>query len=108
MLGFNPFNGDDLIDICSGTGGFLLAAFNHLREIIKKDYNGDEKLLAEIASKSLKGQEIDSEVANLANNTLTVRTGLYSSELDKNCPVVNKYSLSFETKLPDCELPLLA
>lgn len=84
MLGFNPFNGDDLIDICSGTGGFLLAAFNHLREIIKKDYNGDEKLLAEIASKSLKGQEIDSEVANLANNTLTVRTGLYSSELVKN------------------------
>ncbi len=84
MLAFNPFNGDDLIDICSGTGGFLLAAFNHLREISKRDYNGDEQLLAEIASKSLKGQEIDSEVANLANNTLTVRTGLYSSELVKN------------------------
>lgn len=81
MLNFDPFKGDDLIDICSGTGGFLLAAFHHIRELVKTNHNGDEKLLAELASKSIKGQEIDPDVAKFANSTLKVRTGGYASDL---------------------------
>ena len=36
FLDFDPRKGDDLVDICSGTGGFLLAGLNHIRELLKK------------------------------------------------------------------------
>ena len=34
LLRFDPRNGDDLIDICAGTGGFLLAGLNHIRRLV--------------------------------------------------------------------------
>ena len=37
FLGFDPRKGDDLVDICSGTGGFLLAGLNHIRELLEKE-----------------------------------------------------------------------
>ena len=37
LLDFDPRKGDDLVDICSGTGGFLLAGLNHIRELLEKE-----------------------------------------------------------------------
>lgn len=77
MLRFDPTNGDDLVDICAGTGGFLLAAFNHIQELVQSA-GGTEQKIAQLAAKSLKGLEIDSDVASLGNATITARTGEYS------------------------------
>jgi type I restriction-modification system DNA methylase subunit len=82
LLEFDPTKGDDLIDICSGTGGFLLAGLNHIKEILEtKSPNSKsiEKKTIELARKSLRGQEFDKEVCSIANSTLNSRIG--SSEL---------------------------
>lgn len=80
MLDFNPLRGDDLVDICAGTGGFLLAGFNRIKELIDSN-GGTEKEVAELAAHSLLGQEIDKEVASLGNGTLTARTGSYAASI---------------------------
>ncbi|MBD3892164.1 N-6 DNA methylase [Olleya marilimosa] len=78
LLEFDPRKGDDLIDICSGTGGFLLAGLNHIKSLLdiekvsKKDI---EKEIVELARKSIYGQEFDKEVCSIANSTLKSRTG---------------------------------
>lgn len=76
FLDFDPRKGDDLVDICSGTGGFLLAGLNHIRELLEKagEKNIETKLVS-LARKSLKGQEIDSDVCQIANATLETRLG---------------------------------
>lgn len=66
LLQFNPSKGEDFIDISCGTGGFLLAATEYINDLglnIKKD---------KIAS-LLKGQEVDKEVAQIANASLKAR-----------------------------------
>jgi type I restriction enzyme M protein len=76
FLDFDPRKGDDLVDICSGTGGFLLAGLNHIRELLEKDGEKNiETTLVSLARKSLKGQEIDSDVCQIANATLETRLG---------------------------------
>ncbi|HEX7415543.1 MAG TPA: N-6 DNA methylase, partial [Bacteroidia bacterium] len=76
FLDFDPRKGDDLVDICSGTGGFLLAGLNHIRELLEKDGEKNiEAKLVSLAKKSLKGQEIDSDVCQIANATLATRLG---------------------------------
>ncbi|WP_027002242.1 N-6 DNA methylase [Hugenholtzia roseola] len=76
LLNFNPLNGDDLVDICAGTGGFLLSGLNHIREILEKQNIENVELeLVKLAKNSLKGQEIDKEVCAVANATLTARLG---------------------------------
>lgn len=77
MLDFDPRNGDDLVDICAGTGGFLLAGLNHIRELLEKEnLDGNlEKELVKLAKRSLKGQEVDKEVCQVANATLASRLG---------------------------------
>lgn len=75
LLDYDPRKGDDLVDICAGTGGFLLAGLNHIRTLMESE-NGRASLeteLVEIASASLKGQEVDREVGEIANATLTSR-----------------------------------
>lgn len=80
MLDFNPLRGDDLVDICAGTGGFLLAGFNRVKEIV--DQQGEtEQLVAKLAADSLLGQEIDKDVSALGNGTLTARTGNYAASM---------------------------
>lgn len=77
MLEFDPRKGDDLVDICAGTGGFLLAGLNHIKELLEYD-NGKkniEKEIISLARKSLFGQEIDPNVCNYANLTLNSRIG---------------------------------
>lgn len=60
MLDFDPLRGDDLVDICAGTGGFLLAGFNRIKELV--DQRGEtEQLVAKLAAQSLLGQEVDKE-----------------------------------------------
>lgn len=78
LLEFDPRKGDDLIDICSGTGGFLLAGLNHIKSLLdidKKSEKDLEKEIVELARKSIYGQEFDKEVCSIANSTLKARIG---------------------------------
>lgn len=85
FLDFDPRRGDDLVDICSGTGGFLLAGLNHIRELLESDgVKNVETQLVALAKKSLKGQEIDSEVCKIANASLEARLGRGTEEFVKN------------------------
>ena len=59
LLEFDPLSGDDFVDICAGTGGFLLAAARHLFRNGLSDYTA-----------SIGGAEIDPELARLANGNL--------------------------------------
>jgi type I restriction enzyme M protein len=78
LLDFDPRKGDDLIDICSGTGGFLLSGLNHIREIIessRKSNKDIEKEVIKLARQSIRGQEYDKEICSIANSTLNARIG---------------------------------
>lgn len=83
LLKFNPLTGDDLVDICSGTGGFLLAGLNQLFYLLE---NGGSKPFREInlvnyAVTALKGQEIDPEVYEIGNATLSSRLSIQHSPI---------------------------
>lgn len=83
LLGFDPRNGDDLVDICSGTGGFLLAGLNHIRVLLDNNINEKKDIEKEVISyarASLYGQEYDKEVCSIANSTLKSRIGDNSHE----------------------------
>lgn len=59
LLEFDPSKGDDFVDICAGTGGFLLAALKHLLRNGLEDYID-----------TIKGVEVDRELAAVANGNL--------------------------------------
>lgn len=83
LLNFDPRRGDDLADICAGTGGFLLAGLNHIRKLLEAD-TGTESIEAQLVSlavSSLKGQEVDREVCDIANATLGARLGVLAEPL---------------------------
>ncbi len=84
LIDFDPRRGDDLVDLCSGTAGFLLAGLNHIRYLLEQDGELDEKELVKLASGGLKGQEIDQEVCEIANATLAARLGVH----ERSCVVV--------------------
>lgn len=72
LLQFDPLGGDDLVDICAGTGGFLLAGMSHLEERVK----GETSLSAsDIITKAFHGLEIDPEASRAANGTIRARFG---------------------------------
>jgi type I restriction enzyme M protein len=75
LLKFNPILGDDLVDICAGTGGFVLAGLDRIHYLLRnsnsKTFN--EADLVNYALSSLKGQEIDPDVFEIANATLSSR-----------------------------------
>ena len=76
LLNFDPRKWDDLVDICSGTGGFLLAGVNHIRGLLEEAWEKNlETRLVSLSKQSLKGQEIDSDVCQIANSTLETRLG---------------------------------
>lgn len=98
LLQFNPLKGDDLVDICSGTGGFLIAALNH----IKKSVNENKEKIRKLAQKSLLGQEIDKELTGIANSTLASHLGINNTEIvsvgDSILPsAFNKNKISFNS-----------
>lgn len=74
MIEFNPVNGDKLVDLCAGTGGFLLAGLNQIKKIADS-LKEDEKFITHYAKLSLNGFEIDGSIAELGNATLSGRTG---------------------------------
>ncbi len=81
LLEFDPRNGDDLLDICSGTGGFLLAGLNHIKSLLENSNDNNkniEKEIIELAQKSIYGQEYDKEVCSIANSTIKARIGCES------------------------------
>ena len=81
LLNFDPCQGDDLVDLSAGSGGFLLAGLNHIRAILEETTDAVETRLVHLAAESLKGQEIDAEVCEIANATLTSRLGLVDHKL---------------------------
>ncbi len=80
LLEFDPRTGDDLIDICAGTGGFLLAGLNHIRKLLEEGGPKEnvETDLINLAEKALKGQEVDAEICEIANATLRARLSTVS------------------------------
>ncbi len=74
MISFSVENNDELVDICSGTGGFLLAALNKIKKEATK-IGKDEKYITNHARRALHGFEIDESVVDLGNATLSSRTG---------------------------------
>ena len=81
LLQFDPRSGDDLVDICAGTGGFLLAGLNHIRYLASTNAPDlDESSVIKLASKSLKGRELDIEVCDAANASLRSRLGVVDAK----------------------------
>ena len=72
MLQFNPRAGDDLVDICAGTGGFLLAALNHISEM-QGSSGRNEPTVDDLATRCLVGREIDRDVSEVANMSIRLR-----------------------------------
>lgn len=81
LLDFDPRNGDDIVDLCSGTGGFLLAGLKHIKNLVEQDPEATEHDIIKLAGKSLKGQEIDMEVARVGNATLSSRLGVLDESI---------------------------
>ncbi len=77
LLQFDPFAGDDLVDICCGTGGFLLAGVDYISQLAEKRFPTEkrEQSVADIALRLLRGQEIDPEICEIANASLACRLG---------------------------------
>ncbi len=76
LLQFNPYEGDDLVDICAGTGGFLFAGLHHIQELVEnRQHSAPEQEIKRLAAESLLGQEIDADVCAVANATLSSRIG---------------------------------
>ena len=76
LLRFDPFVGDDLIDICSGTGGFLLAGLDRIRKLATlRGLDPSGKELLAIAKRTLRGQEVDQDISDVANASLSGRLG---------------------------------
>ena len=74
LINYNPYNGDDLVDLCAGTGGFLLAGFHKIKDLVQSK-NGTEKDIITLGEKSLIGMEIDEDIANVGNSTMSSRLG---------------------------------
>jgi len=73
LLCFDPFEGDTLADICAGSGGFLLAALSHAKNLATS--RGRSELQTdELLARVLYGQEADAEVQEFGNAALTSRT----------------------------------
>ena len=83
LLEFAPLEGDDFVDICAGTGGFLLAALHHIRSMEPESSEDEDEVRREWESAFglLKGAEIDREVAKLANAALSARFGQGSTNI---------------------------
>lgn len=75
LINFDPRKGDDLVDLCSGTGGFLLAGLNRIHDLAGNGRAASDAVIAELAQDHLLGREVDPEVCSLANSALRARIG---------------------------------
>lgn len=77
MIDYRPLDGDKLVDICAGTGGFLLAAINKIKlDVSNHIEDASDEFIADISHKSIYGNEIDDEVSKIGNATIESRIGL--------------------------------
>ncbi|MGD9940339.1 MAG: N-6 DNA methylase [Clostridia bacterium] len=76
IIDYSVLKGESFIDICSGTGGFLLAAINKAKKDIESNSINSEGTLANIVINQISGKEIDSTVCNAANRNIQTRLGL--------------------------------
>lgn len=83
LLRFDPLGGDDLIDICCGTGGFLLAGLDVIRREAERSapFGESARRIRDVAQRSLRGREVDPEIAEVANASLLCSIGLDRSSL---------------------------
>ncbi len=77
LLEFDPRRGDDLVDVCCGTGGFLLAGLDRLRDLVARSgpEEGREADVARLGLRALRGQEVDPEIRSAARASLAGRLG---------------------------------
>jgi type I restriction enzyme M protein len=76
LLEFDPRRGDDLVDVCCGTGGFLLAGLDRIRDLVAASGPGRvEAEATRLALRALRGQEVDPEIAGVASASLAGRLG---------------------------------
>ncbi|MBI2345817.1 MAG: N-6 DNA methylase [Deltaproteobacteria bacterium] len=83
LLDFDPQDGDDLVDITAGTGGFLLAGVNYLEQKFVKAGKMDVKELQDLVEKSMIGQELDADVGEVGNAAISSRLGHNSAIIHK-------------------------
>ncbi|MBR0318570.1 MAG: N-6 DNA methylase [Spirochaetia bacterium] len=76
LINFSPLIGETFIDICSGTGGFLLAAINKIKKDLDNNSIEDEGVLANIVYNQVFGKEIDETVRHAANRNIQTRIGV--------------------------------
>lgn len=72
IINFNPRAGELLADICCGTGGFLLAAINKIRNTNKQK----EEVFCSLVKKTIHGKEIDETVRQAANRNIQSNIGM--------------------------------
>jgi type I restriction-modification system DNA methylase subunit len=96
IIDFNPLRGEHFIDICSGTGGFLLAAINRIKSILENENIYNEGHLANLSIKSIHGIEIDKTISDAANRNIQTRLGIKDTYVDNND------SLSLEASYNNC------
>ena len=93
IIDFNPLKGDLLADICSGTGGFLLAAINKLRT----SHELDDRKFCSLVQKQIHGKEIDETVRQAANRNIQSNIGMKAefvvsaNSLELDSSEFNKY-----------------
>ncbi len=96
LLGFDPRKGDDLVDICAGTGGFLLAGLNRIRHLLEEEANGRplEEEVIKLSRGSIKGLEVDDQIAGLANASLKARLGTRGDDFVSPCDSLSPSTFS--------------
>lgn len=82
LIEYNPLNGENFIDICSGTGGFLLAAINRTKNILEDANIYNEGHLSNISINLIHGKEIDKTIADAANRNIQTRLGIQHTYID--------------------------
>ena len=78
LLQFDPLEGEDLVDLAAGTGGFLIAAANRVKDKLLRESPATGSAEADFSSlvkDALKGIEIDQSLADIANMTIGSRIG---------------------------------
>ena len=73
LLDFKPQDGDDLVDITAGPGGFLLAGINYLEQTLGKTGKLSAKELRTLIETRMIGQELDADVAEAGNAAISAR-----------------------------------
>lgn len=73
LLSFDPLGGDDFVDASCGTGGFLLAAMDRVREQLENRGATSDDDLTRMVGAQLHGQDVDPEIVDVANASLRAR-----------------------------------